>query len=45
MREREKEIQTEPVPLGGSCEGGKFFAHKEIPSLVGTGGSFRASEE
>ena len=42
---RDKRIGTGPSPLGGSCEGGKVSTHYEAPSLAGTEGSFRASEE
>lgn len=34
-----------PVPLGRSCEGGKFSIHLDTPSLVETVRSFRASEK
>ena len=44
-REREKGIMMGPVPLGRSCEGGKFSIHSDTPSLVETVGSFRASEK
>ena len=29
-----------PAPLEESCEGGKLFAHSEIISWTGTGGSY-----
>ena len=37
-KNRDKRIGTGPVPLGGSCEGGKVSTHYEAPSLVETGG-------
>ena len=44
-KKRDKGIGMAPSPLGGSCEGGKVSTHYEAPSLAGTEGSFRASEE
>ena len=37
-KNRDKRIGTGPVPLGGSCEGGKVSTHYKTTSLAETGG-------